>query len=251
MAIKKHDFVEIEYIGALKGENEVFDTTKEDVAKEHDLYREGASYAPLVVCVGEQFLIKGLDDFLIGKEIGKEYTADILPEQGFGRKDAKLLQMIPAGKFRQSEVQPFPGLQVNIDGAIGMIKTVSGGRVMVDFNHPLAGRELSYTFTALSIVDDEKRKVDAYLKHLGLDNIDVSVDGGVVTIRMLRKIDDAIEKEFIERIKGIIPSLREIKFVEEKGGQEKEGERDAHSPEDGKGQSNAGHEGHGHEGHQH
>ena len=235
MAIKKHDFVEIEYIGALKGEKEVFDTTKEDVAKKHDLYREGASYAPLVVCVGEQFLIK----------------ADILPEQGFGRKDAKLLQMIPAGKFRQSEVQPFPGLQVNIDGAIGMIKTVSGGRVMVDFNHPLAGRELSYTFTALSIVDDEKRKVDAYLKHLGLDNIDVSVDGGVVTIRMLRKIDDAIEKEFIERIKGIIPSLREIKFVEEKGGQEKEGERDAHSPEHGKGQSNAGHEGHGHEGHQH
>ena len=216
MAIKKHDFVEIEYTGTLKEDNEVFDTTKEDVAKKQGFYRKGATYSPLVVCVGEQFLVKGLDECLIGKEIGKEYTVDISPEQGFGKKDTKLLQMIPANKFRQSDVQPFPGLKVNVDDAIGTIKTVSGGRVMVDFNHPLSGRDLSYTFTVLAVIDNEKRKVDAYFRHLGLENLDISAENGVVTVKMLHKIDEAIEKEFAARIRGLIPSIKEVKFVQEK-----------------------------------
>ena len=70
MAIKKGDFIEIEYTGRLKEEGFVFDTTDEKIAKEHDLYNSKAAYGPLTICVGEHHVIHGLDEALIGKEKG-------------------------------------------------------------------------------------------------------------------------------------------------------------------------------------
>ena len=141
MSIKKHDFLDIEYAGFLKEGNVLFDTTSELDAKKHNIHRPGSKYGPLTVCVGEHFLLPGLDAFLIGKEVGKEYKLDLTPEQGYGKKDPKQIQMIPLNKFQESKIQPFPGLQINVDGQMGMVKTVGAGRVMIDFNHPLSGKD--------------------------------------------------------------------------------------------------------------
>src|SRR3989344_1222392 len=142
--IKKNDFVEIEYTGRLKESNAVFDTTQEKVAKENDLYDKNADYSPLIICVGENHILRGLEEQMIGKETGKEYAFEVSSDNAFGRKDPKLIQLVPTNKFRQQNIQPFPGLQLNIDGVFGVVKTVSGGRCLVDFNHPLAGKDLVY-----------------------------------------------------------------------------------------------------------
>ena len=63
--IKKNDFIEIEYTGSVKGENVIFDTTREDVARASGAHRQNQKYGPLVGCVGEHFLLKGLDEFLV------------------------------------------------------------------------------------------------------------------------------------------------------------------------------------------
>src|SRR3989338_7882631 len=141
--IKKYDFVEIEYTGKLREDGAIFDTTDEKVAKEHNLHSH-SDYGPVVICVGEEQLLKGIDKSLEGKGIGDEYDADIRPEDAFGSKDARLIQLIPTNKFKQQKIQPMQGMQLNIDGMLGIVKTVSGGRTLVDFNHPLAGKELSY-----------------------------------------------------------------------------------------------------------
>ncbi|EFK97351.1 peptidylprolyl isomerase FKBP-type, partial [sediment metagenome] len=44
----------------------------------------------------------------------------------------------------KDSIRPMPGLPVNIDGMYGIIRTVAGGRVIVDFNHPLSGKEIVY-----------------------------------------------------------------------------------------------------------
>ena len=51
--------------------------------------------------------------------------------------------LIPNFRLSQT-LNPIPSLPVNIDNLNGIIRTVSGGRVIVDFNHPLSGRVLSY-----------------------------------------------------------------------------------------------------------
>ncbi|MBW2992804.1 peptidylprolyl isomerase [Candidatus Woesearchaeota archaeon] len=178
MPIKEKDFVEIEYNGMTKEENIVFDTTDENLAKETGLFNQNMAYGPVTVCIGTNAILKGLEDFLIGKEPG-EYKVELSSEQAFGKKDAKLLKMIPTSVFRKANIDPVPGLQVNIDGAIGTIKTVTGGRSIVDFNHPLSGKDVVYEVKVNKIITDKKEKIIAYISlqfNLKPDSFDVKID---------------------------------------------------------------------------
>ncbi|MCH7623074.1 MAG: FKBP-type peptidyl-prolyl cis-trans isomerase [Nitrospinae bacterium] len=127
MKVKKGDFIEIDYVAKLKDENKIFDLTSEEIAKKENIYNEKFTYKPLVLCVGERHVIKGLDSALIDKEVGKEFTLEVEPEDGFGKKDGKLIQLVSTGVFTKQKIRPFPGLQVQIDDMTGIIKTVSGG----------------------------------------------------------------------------------------------------------------------------
>ena len=254
MIIKKHDFIEIEYTGILKADQVAFDTTSEAEAKKHHIHRPSTTYGPLTVCVGEHFLLKGLDDFLVGKEVGKQYTIDLTPEQGFGKKDAKLVQMIPMSKFNQSKLNPFPGLQINVDGSVGTVKTVGSGRVMIDFNHPLSGKDLTYTFTIKGIVSDDAKKVTAYLKHMGLDNLDITTKDGIVNVALHMDVPAEISEQFSKRIKEVIPSLKEVTFSVKKGTEKQANQGQAHSHEGHDHSHDHGHEhghSHTHKGHHH
>ena len=133
MPVKANDFVELEYTGRLKDSGVVFDTTDEKVAKEHELPK--AQYGPVVVVIGQGQLLKGLEEHIIGKEPGN-YRIELPAEKAFGKKNAKLIQMIPASKFTQQKIQPVPGLQLNIDGVLCTVRQVTGGRVMaVSYTH--------------------------------------------------------------------------------------------------------------------
>ena len=157
--IKKYDFVEIEYTGKMKEDNIIFDTTDEKVAKENNLHTHN-DFGPVIICVGEEQVLKGIDKNIEGKEIGKEHDVEIKPEDAFGNKNAKLIQLIPTNKFKQQNLHPMPGLQVNINGMVGIIKTVSGGRTLVDFNHPLAGKNLQYKIKIHKKITDDKEKLN-------------------------------------------------------------------------------------------
>ena len=149
--ISKKDFIEIEYEGKLKDEDIIFDTTDEKTAKEQGLANEKSEFGPIVICVGEGQVLAGLDKALEGKEPG-DYTVELNPEDAFGKKDAKLIKMIPHSVFRKQNIQVQPGLQVNVDGMIGLIRRVGGGRCLVDFNHPLSGKELVYKIKINKII---------------------------------------------------------------------------------------------------
>jgi len=71
--IHKNDFIEIEFTGLANGE--IFDTTNKEEAKQIGL---DADVKPMIICVGNQMLLKGLDEDLGGKEIGKKARNYIL-----------------------------------------------------------------------------------------------------------------------------------------------------------------------------
>lgn len=212
--IKKNDFVEIEYTGKLKESNAVFDTTQEKVAKENDLYDKNADYSPLVICVGENHILNGLEEQMIGKETGKEYTFDVGSGNAFGRKDPKLIQLVPANKFRQQNIQPFPGLQLNIDGVFGVVKTVSGGRCLVDFNHPLAGKDLVYNVKINKIVDDAKEKLKSLLKmHLHIKDAEIEIKEDSAVVKLKHKIPKDAEEEFKRIANKMIAGIKNLDFT--------------------------------------
>lgn len=213
MAIKKDDFAEIEYTGRLKENNEVFDTTNEQTAKDEEIYNPNVTYGPVIICVGEGQIVQGLDEALIGKEPGK-HKIDLSPEQAFGKKDAKLIQMVPLNKFTQNDIKPFPGLQVNIDNAIGTVKTVSGGRVLVDFNHPLSGKELIYEIDVKRMVTDKKEQIEALLKlFIGIKEITATIDGDKAKVELPANVPPQIAKEIKKKVSGLI-KISDMEFID-------------------------------------
>lgn len=199
--VKKGDFIELDYTGKVKGEEIIFDTTDEDTARSNDIHSDKVKYGPVVICVGQSDLIKGLDKHLEDKETGKSYTVELSPEEAFGKKDAKLIQLIPTNKFKQNKINPFPGLQVNIDGAMGTIKTVSSGRTLVDFNHPLSGKEVVYEIKVHRVVDDLSEKVSSVVELIANQKPEVEVKDKKVSIKLKKELHPQLQALVKAKIK--------------------------------------------------
>ncbi len=212
--IKKHDFVEIGYTGRIKEDGTIFDTTYEKIAKDNRPYDKSSDYEPVVICIGEANILKALDEQMLGKETEKEYTFEISSENAFGKRNAKLIQLIPTGKFRQQNIQPVPGLQLNIDGVFGVVKTVSGGRCLVDFNHPLAGKDIVYDVKINRIVDDAKEKLNSLLKlHLHIKNAEIELKEESAEIRLKELMPSQAQEEFKKIVENTIPSIKKVDFT--------------------------------------
>ena len=216
MTIKKQDFVEIEYTGSLKDGDLIFDTTDEKIAKDNGIYNSEHQYGPIKIMIGGNQVLPGLDRFMIDKEPGK-YKVNLEPTEGFGKKNAQLLKLIPKKIFIKQQINPMPGLPVNIDGMNGIIKTVSGGRCIVDFNHPLSGKELVYELKINKILTEEQDKVAAILElQTKKENFDLVVEGEKAVITLKKK---GFQKPLQDLIKDMIKKftkIRTVEFAEEK-----------------------------------
>lgn len=213
MIIKKGDFVELEYIGRLQEDGKIFDLTSEELAKKEKIHNPHGRYGPRIICVGEGHIVKGIDEFLVGKSVS-HHTVPLSPDQAFGKKNAKLMKIVPSSVFKKQHMKPFPGLHVNFDGYVGTIKTVSGGRVIVDFNHPLAGRGVVYDVTVKRVVTDVKEKVGSYLALLFGKDTSYSIEKGIVSLSL--SLPDNAQRHLQESMKRVIPEIKDVLFEEKK-----------------------------------
>jgi FKBP-type peptidyl-prolyl cis-trans isomerase SlyD len=94
--------------------------------------------------LGSNSVIKGLDKALRSMSVNETKTMDFKPDEAFGDRNPDLVRVMPISEFRKREIDPYPGLQVNIDNATATVKSVNSGRVTIDMNHPYAGQELRY-----------------------------------------------------------------------------------------------------------
>ena len=190
MAVKEGDFIRLEYTGKVQETGNVFDTTDEDVAEEAGIKLDNKSYGAIPIVIGGGHVLKGLDEALIGMEEAEEKTVEITPEEGFGLRDPKLLQLIPMGEFKKQGMKPEVGMAITSDGTTGIIRSVSGGRVRVDFNHELAGKNLEYNIKVVKVLEDDVEKVKSMIElHYNAPNIDsdkhdIQIIDGVVRIAM-------------------------------------------------------------------
>jgi len=219
MVIKKGDFVEIDFIGRVKDGGHIFDLTKKAVAEKEGIFNKNADYSPKIICVGNGDVVKGLDNFLEGKNIGEKYEFDVSIEEGFGKKNAKLIKMLPLNIFKKQNLRPFPGLQVDIDGSYGTVRTVSGGRVLVDFNHPLSGKELNYEIEINKLITDDTEKVKSILKGMISKDIECTVKDGNAIIDL--DLPEQYQKILADRIKKAVKSLKKVDFKKKKLKKEK------------------------------
>lgn len=191
MTFKKHDFLEIEFVGKVK-DGKIFDSNIKEELEKADI--KGHSKA-FIFPLGEEMFVKGVDEYLIGKEVGK-YDIELQPEDAFGKRDPKLIQMIKLKQFAQTGINPIPGAMFNFDGKIAKVLTVSGGRVMVDFNNPIAGKVVEYSVNVKKIVTDINEKVNAMNDFFFRQKLDFEIKDNKIDLKVPKGM-----KQFVEMFK--------------------------------------------------
>jgi len=216
MPFKKGDFLLIDYVARVSETGDVFDTTIEEVAKEEGIYKEGALYEPMLVVVGEGWMLKALDENLLNLELGKTEKIEIPPEKGFGERDPNKIRLYPLRKLRAQGITPQIGMQLQVDGRLATVRTIGSGRVLLDFNPPLAGKTLIYEVTVQKKLQTIKDKIAALI-HRRIPQVEI--DKFKITIRKDKVTIDIPEDAFY--IEGLQIAKRGIfmditKFFPEK-----------------------------------
>jgi FKBP-type peptidyl-prolyl cis-trans isomerase 2 len=134
MSVKKFDWIKVEYEGTFD-DGTVFDSTKMNGG------------APLKFQVGMGQLIKGFDSSVMDKNIGDKYTIRLEPSEAYGDVKEGMTQSVPKAQFPKG-VDLAPGLMLMVMGPQGQmpasIKSVEEDEVVIDLNHPMAGKVLNF-----------------------------------------------------------------------------------------------------------
>ena len=226
MALKKGDFIRINYTGKLE-DGKVFDTTIEDVAKAEDIHNAQGLYGGDVIVIGYGHAIKGLDDALIGKDAGDEGEVTIAPEDAFGLSKENLIQSVSVSKFKDGKAQI--GMVIEQEGRQGVVTKVIGRRATIDFNSPLAGKTVIYTYKIESILETAEDKIKGlFALYTGFQDAVAKIDGDAADLEIPTEITfnqrwlfmkGKLAREVLEST-----DLKEIRFVEVVKKEEKEKE---------------------------
>ena len=102
---------------------------------------------PATFKIGDGNLLPGFEQQLFGLKASDKRTFPIAPEQGFGQHNPQNVQVMPRSQFEGMELSE--GLLVIFNDAAktelpGIVKSFDERQVTVDFNHPLAGKTLTF-----------------------------------------------------------------------------------------------------------
>lgn len=141
--IENGKLVSVHYTGKVKGDETPFDSSQD---------RE-----PLKFQVGSGQIIPGFEKSIIGKNVGDKVTVEVSSEDGYGavREDllAKVKQEQLPGEVQvgqQLQAQSENGQPVNV-----VVKEINEDHVLVDANHPLAGKDLTFDIEVVTVEDVE------------------------------------------------------------------------------------------------
>jgi FKBP-type peptidyl-prolyl cis-trans isomerase 2 len=163
MVLQKGDFILIEYTAKVKETNEVFDTTSEETAKKEHLQKEGEIFEPKLVVIGEGWMLKALDENFASMAVGKASTVEISPDKAFGARDPEKVKRDPLKQLLAKGINPVIGMRIEYGGKNAIIRSIGAGRVLMDFNPPLAGKTLVYDVTVQKKLKIKEEKVGALI----------------------------------------------------------------------------------------
>ncbi len=222
MVLQNGDFVKINYIGKIKESGKVFDTTIEQVARENKIYDEKIKFKAIPIVIGAAHVIKGLDEGLIGTEVGEKKIVAIPPEKGYGERDPKLVKVVPLKDFKKQGLAPVPGMRIEAEGRIGKVQSVGAGRVRVDFNYELAGKVLEYEVNVEEKINKLEEKIrlllELHFPYADPNDHEVKLENGraIVTLSEMAKLrqEALLGRHYVSRDIFKFLNIKEVEFRE-------------------------------------
>ena len=223
MSLQKGSFIVIDYTAKVKETGEVFDTTSEEIAKKEHLYKEGEIYEPKLVVIGESWVLKALDDSLTTMEIAKSTSVEIPQDKAFGARDPEKVKRVPLKQLLAKDITPGLGMRVEYGGKMATVRAIGAGRVLLDFNPPLAGKTLVYEVVIKKKLEKDEERIAALIHRrtpaIEEGKFEFSIKTNTVSIEMP---EEAFYLEGIQLAKrGIaldiqrfLPDITAVKFTE-------------------------------------
>lgn len=138
--VKPNDTVKVHYTGKL-ADGQVFDSSRE---------RE-----PLEFTMGEGMIIPGFEKALMDMSVNETKTVNIPSDEAYGERREDLVQEVPKDQLPE-EIKPEVGMPLMSQTPDGQqirltVTEVMDGSIVVDANHPLAGKDLTFELELVEI----------------------------------------------------------------------------------------------------
>jgi peptidylprolyl isomerase len=142
MSVQSGNTIKIHYHGRLN-DGTVFDSSN--------------GRDPLEFTVGSGSVIKGFDEGVKGMSVGDRKTIEIPFLEAYGAEDPSMIIEFPKNQLPQ-DLQPEPGMQLTMNNAAGdqfpvVVTEVNPESIILNANHPLAGKDLIFDLELVEIAD--------------------------------------------------------------------------------------------------
>jgi len=223
--IKLGSMIKIDYTAKINEENggTVFDTTIEEIAQSELIYQQDKHYEPMLVVLGKGWIPKGLETRLEKSSIGDKIDVLVPCAEAYGPKDPSKIKLVARREFQKQNINPSIGDRIKLGSQTGTVLSVSSGRVRMDYNHVLAGRDIEYNIQIHEeIIGDDnqiKELIKRRLPGSSLNDMRIELKDGIIqvymphTARFYEYIQFA-KSEAAKDIKEIVSKYKGIQFIE-------------------------------------
>ncbi len=147
---KTGDRVRVGFTGRLAN-GEIFDSTDECHSDGC-----GCDSGPIEFVIGDEEIIAGLNEAVIGMSPGERKTVAVEAERAYGPRDDEMVMVIDRGEMPE-DLQPEVGDTLALTDEEGdefpvTVTEVTAATVTIDANHPLAGEDISLDLELLAIL---------------------------------------------------------------------------------------------------
>jgi len=214
------DFLIVDYTLLAEDTNELYKTTMEEDAKKYRVFSESSRYGPTLLILGAGWLHRNIEKLFLGMAPGEEKQGVLQPKDAFGERDPRNIKTIRVKKLEREGITIRVGERVIVNGREGRIDSVSGGRVRIDFNHPLASKRVRYKLILHKILESMEEKIKAIVNHVFPSSVRVSLKDRIVTIDIPQEVVEGeenivgLKQSVLSLISRYVKEIEEVRFVE-------------------------------------
>ena len=173
--LEEGDFVLLK-MTAKTQKGKIFRVSSEEDAKKAGIYEEEKAkqgyYTPEFVIVGKTgFLNEGLTETLKEMNFFEKKSVRIPPTKAFGKRDPQKIERIGIAKFRKLNDGKNPEFgqdYTNKKGQRGVVSNIIQGKVVIDYNHPLAGQSVDYNLEVIDKIEEFNEKIEYFMVSKGI-----------------------------------------------------------------------------------
>jgi peptidylprolyl isomerase len=202
--VEKGDFVLVKITGKTQ-KGTVFRVSSEEDAKKAGIYEEQKAkqgyYTPEFVIVGKPgFLNEGLTETIEDMNYFEKKSVRIPPTKAFGKRDPQKIERVGIAKFRKLNEGKNPEIGQEFvkkgTGQRGVVTNVVQGKVIVDYNHPLAGQSIDYNLEIVDNIENFDEKIEYFMISKGIPKENIS-DFKINYIKDDKTLEILIPKMFL------------------------------------------------------